>query len=372
LKTELQNSSSSDNKNLEHIVANRENFLIYENENLLKAIKVIDENSKRIVFLKDLNSKVVASLSDGDIRRYLLKSNDLSIAVSNIANYNFIYIHENEISTAKQIMFEKRINCLPILNSKKNLTSILFSANFAYFKNIVVKTKKLNVPVVIMAGGEGTRLKPYSNILPKPLIPIGNATITEQIIQNFKNFGCKNFYMIVNHKRNLIKAYFNELKIDYNLKFIEEILPLKTGGGLCLLQNKINKSFFMTNCDVLLDENYEQIYKTHEKQKNIITLICVKKDYTLPYGTIETNEKNVVKNFVEKPKFTFLTNTGFYIISPDFLNLIKQNQAINMTDIIKECIKAKKKIGIIKVKKNSWYDMSQLEDLEKITKFFKK
>ena len=169
-----------------------------------------------------------------------------------------------------------------------------------------VETKKeLDIPVVIMAGGLGTRLYPYTKVLPKPLIPIGEIPIAEHIINRFNNCGCKNFHLIVNHKKNMIKAYFNEIEKDYSVDYVDEDRPLGTGGGLSLLKGKINKTFILSNCDILIDENYEKIYEYHKKEKNLITMICSLKNIKIPYGVINIGENGEIDSMKEKPEVSF-------------------------------------------------------------------
>jgi dTDP-glucose pyrophosphorylase len=345
----------------------KSDFLISENENLAKAMRAIGANCRGIIFLKNSSNVVKASLTDGDIRRHLLKFGDLSDVVSRAANYNFIYVKESETTKAKDIMQKSQINCLPVLDKNGKLISVVSQSEFLGLKSSYLKSK---TAVVIMAGGKGSRLKTYSNILPKPLIPIGNYTITERIIENFKTFGYGNFHMIINYKKNLIKAYFSELGDDYKISFIEENTPLKTGGGLKLIESGLNETFFMTNCDIIVDENYLEIYKFHKKKKNIITLVCAEKFVTLPYGVIKLDKSGNVKDIEEKPNLSFITNTGFYVVEPEFLDFIPKNKPIDITDIIGKCINNKEKVGIYKVPEDSWHDMGQPEKLQEMIKFF--
>ncbi|MDR1467425.1 MAG: NTP transferase domain-containing protein [Oscillospiraceae bacterium] len=346
-------------------------FLIPENEDLTKAMRAINLNTHGIVFLKDFKNRVKASLTDGDIRRYLLKSNNLSIAASRIANYNFMYIKKHEILKSKEIILKSKINCLPVLDENHDLISIALIDKILKFESIPALAKS-DTPVIIMAGGKGSRLKNYSNILPKPLIPIGNYTITERIIENFREFNYDNFYMIINHKKNLIKAYFSELNSNYKIKFIEEAEPLGTGGGLKLLESVVDKTFFITNCDITIDESYIEIYDYHKKQQNMITLVCVKKNINLPYGIIKIDEKNNVRSIEEKPNIPFVTNTGFYVIEPEFLDFITKNEPIDITDVIKKCIDSNKKVGVYRILEDLWQDMGQPKNLEKMVKLFYK
>jgi NDP-sugar pyrophosphorylase family protein len=218
-----------------------------------------------------------------------------------------------------------------------------------------------------MAGGKGTRLYPYTKILPKPLIPIGDLTITEHIMTKFVENGCHNFTMIINHKKEMVKAYFSENRPSNTaLNFFEEDKFLGTGGGLSLVRSKIAETFFFTNCDIVILENYSTIYEHHKASANILTMVCATKTFSFPYGTVEVNKDGTIKALLEKPSYSFLTNTGFYIIEPQFLDHVPGDTFIHITDIIQKCIDQGQKIGIYPVSEDQWLDMGNHEDMEKM------
>src|SRR5699024_1923569 len=220
---------------------------------MIEAMTQLDNVAKKVLFVID-DEKLIASITDGDIRRWILKKGELNAKVSQIANYSPIFIESGKRYEAKSLLQEHSIDALPIINENKNIVSIMFR------DEEVTNRKALNVPTVIMAGGLGTRLYPYTKILPKPLIPIGEIPIIEHIINRFHSYGNDEFHMIVNHKKNMIKAYFNEMEKEYYVDYADEDEALGTVGGLSLLINKIDSTFFLTNCDILIDEDYEKIY----------------------------------------------------------------------------------------------------------------
>jgi NDP-sugar pyrophosphorylase family protein len=183
----------------------------------------------------------------------------------------------------------------------------------------------------------------------------------------FTENGCHNFTMIINHKKDMIKAYFSENKeSNISIDFIEEDKFLGTGGGLSLLRSKVKSSFFFTNCDILLLEDYGAIYDHHKASGNILTMICATKTFSFPYGTVDIGEDGDILSLLEKPSHSFLTNTGFYIIEPRFLDYIPENTFIHITDIIQNCIDEGRKIGVYPVSENQWFDMGNHEDMEKM------
>ena len=160
--------------------------------------------------------------------------------------------------------------------------------------------KKHALPVVIMAGGLGTRLYPYTKILPKPLIPVGEMPIVEHIIHRFADVGCSAFTMIVNYKKSMIKSYFNDLQKDYTVDYVDEDTPLGTGGGLSLLKGKVTQTFFLTNCDILIDADFGDIYQYHKEKGNVITMVCAVKHFTIPYGVVELGGDGDISGITRK------------------------------------------------------------------------
>lgn len=341
-------------------------FLIDEEKTLVEAMKLLDEVAKKILFVtKDDN--FVASITDGDIRRWILKKGNLDAKVKDIANYNPKYLKEDDKHKAKNYMKKYKIDPIPIIDKNKKIISIVFLKD----KDIRVG-KDLDIPVIIMAGGFGTRLYPYTKILPKPLIPIGDIPITEHIINRFNEYGCKDFTLIVNHKKNMIKAYFNEIEKNYTVSYAEEDIPLGTGGGLSLLKGKINSTFILSNCDILIDTDYEKLYEFHKKEKNLITMICSLKNVKIPYGVVEINDKGEIEEMKEKPELSFFTNTGVYIVEPKIIEELKENEKIGFPDIINKYKELGEKIGIYPISENSWLDMGQFDQMEEMRRVLEK
>jgi dTDP-glucose pyrophosphorylase len=333
---------------------------VKEEDSVLEVMRAIDNNAKGIAFVCK-NERLLAVVTDGDIRRYILKNGSLDASIKEIANYDPKYVTNEETIDYFAYMRSQYITALPVLNKSRKIITIRFLYNTGTIKNA-----NLNVPVVIMAGGKGTRLYPYTQILPKPLIPIGDRTITEIIMDHFEAFGCKHFDMIVNYKKNFIKSFFLDSETKREIDFLEEADFYGTGGGLKLLDGRYSDSFFVTNCDILIEEDYSDIMKHHKLEKNIITIVAAMKNTTIPYGTIEVGETGKVVKLKEKPSFSFLTNTGLYVLEPRFLELIPKDTFIHITDVIQTCINLGEKVGIYPISEHAWMDMGQMEELEKM------
>lgn len=331
---------------------------------IVDALKKIDENSLGVLFIEDADQRIVGTLTDGDIRRWLIKTGNLYTIVANAMNLSPICLKKGQEESAHSQMVKNCITAIPIIDDNMHLIDII--ANKDINNQISTKGNLSMVPVVMMAGGKGTRLYPYTKILPKPLIPVGEKPIAEHIIDSFREYKCQNYYLIVNHKRNMIKAYFNEIQKTYSLQFIDEDIPLGTGGGISLLRGKIDSTFILTNCDILIREDYSKIYKYHKEHSNIVTMICSLKNFNIPYGVVNLADKGTIKSMEEKPTISFFTNTGCYIVEPEIINDIPRNTSIGFPDIIEKYRREGKKVGVYPIGENSWLDMGQMDELEKM------
>ncbi len=343
-----------------------EKYLIGVEASIQEAVSQINKNAMGIVYVAE-GKKLVGAITDGDIRRFMLrpdfKESDLHGNVLLIANKNPRFLPESREKAVYGMMEEYKIRSIPILDFEQNITGIYFDG-----KKVEEEKARVNIPVVIMAGGKGTRLYPYTQILPKPLIPIGDKTITERIMEKFESYGCENFSMIINYKKHFIKSYFEDYNHEHKIEFWEETEFLGTGGGLKLLDGKMDSAFFMTNCDILIDEDYGKILQYHQKEKNLVTMVCAVKNLTIPYGTVELTKEGRAAKLKEKPSLSFITNTGFYVLEPEFIREIPENTFVHITDIIQQCIDKGKNVGVYKIDEEKWLDMGQMEELERMKK----
>lgn len=345
---------------------NLEKYVLSDKDNIIDALKKINENSKGIVFVCDQNKKLIGTITDGDIRRYFINNGEVTDNVTYAMKTKPI-IADYSIETTKDIykkIHQKKLKAIPVIDEDGVIVDILFEGEEKIIK------KHINIPVVIMAGGKGTRLKPYTDVLPKPLIPIGGKTIIDRIVKNFKDNGCKNIYLIINYRKELIKAYFTSQSSVDELKLIEENQFLGTAGGLSLLKDDLKETFIVSNCDILIEEEYYKFYEKHKKDKNSITIIAIKKSETISYGALKIGDKGEVIGIDEKPKHQYIMNSGFYIIEPEVLQLIPDNTFIHMTDIIGICIKKGYRIGTYFINENQWFDMGQKDELKKMIEYF--
>ena len=337
-------------------------YKIVSSANIRDAVKQIDVNGEGIVFVVDKNDKILGLLTDGDFRRAILNEISLAENCLTIANREFKFI-DNSVSERKiiNIFLKYRIDHLPILENG-NLVGLLNRKNFDLSGKVVLPDKLEEVCVVIMAGGKGTRMKPFTNILPKPLIPIGDRSMLEVIMDEYNLYFQSSFFISVNYKANLIKAYMEDYAELYQISYILEDMPLGTGGALKYLEGKITKPFFFSNCDILIKANYEDIYRNHLMKKNDFTIVASVIHYKVPYGVCEIENGGDLKELVEKPEYDFVVNAGMYIVNPDMLKLIPEGTFYNITDLIEAIKKKGGKVGIFPVSENSYHDSGQWKE----------
>ena len=217
-----------------------------------------------------------------------------------------------------------------------------------------------------MAGGKGTRLKPLTNVIPKPLVPVGEKTILEEIMDQFESIGCMEFYMSVNYKYDMLEFYLNQLEHNYNINFFKEEKPLGTIGSVSLLKDKINTPFFVSNCDILIDQDFRDVYDYHVENKNDITIITAVKNFQIPYGVIETTTNGVMTGLTEKPEFNYMINTGVYVLQPDLIYEIPENEFFHITHLMEKVRTKGGRIGCFPVSENSWRDIGEWDEYLKL------
>lgn len=325
--------------------------------------------STRILFVVDENEKLIGSLTDGDIRRWILSGNGLDEEIcKGVMNSSPKYVYESELERAKMLIEEFEILAVPVINKDRTIVNIVF-----WNKAIDArKSEVINSPVVIMAGGKGERLLPYTSIVPKPLMPIGDKSILELVIDSFKIYGCQDFYFTLNYRKNMIKAYFDDLERDYRISYIEENEPLGTGGSLYYLKDVLKETFFVSNCDILLDVDYADVIKFHKNKGNLITVVTSLKKYTVPYGTVKLDDDGQIEKLLEKPSLDYLVNTGVYAIEPKIFEYMQEERFIHITEIIEKCISSGDKVGTYPVGESAWLDMGQFDEMERMKEHFVK
>lgn len=339
-------------------------YKVNKDATVRQVIEHMDSELIKFVFVMNEKDELCGLFTHGDMRKYFLKNGNMTVSIEVAMNTNPIVFYSYE--EAQAVAKEKELIVYPIVDKEGHIIDAIYDCDEK--SNAMISDALNDVPLVIMAGGKGTRLYPYTKILPKALIPIGDITISERIIQKFMKYGCQQVYFIVKHKANMIKSYFNDLEKNYQVDYVEEKEFLGTGGGLGLLKGKINQTCIVSNCDILVNCDFECALKTHHMNHNVITMICAMKDVVIPYGVVETDNKGSVVKFNEKPEMSFLTNTGIYIVEPCVIQELKENEFIHMPDIAQRYMDAGKNVGVFPISEKAWFDMGQFGEMENMLK----
>jgi dTDP-glucose pyrophosphorylase len=344
------------------------NICIEKEATILSALERMDKVNRKLLILTDYD-KFHSLVSIGDIQRAILAKIDLANPVHMITRKNIrVALDSDNLEKVKERMRINRNEFMPIISKDNTIVDIIFW-NDLFDQDEIKPHKPLSLPVVIMAGGKGTRLKPITNILPKPLIPLGEKTILEEIMDKFVNAGCNTFYLSVNYKAEMISYYFENIKNEnYHIEYFKEDKPLGTAGSMYLIKNKINTTFFVSNCDIIIDQDLHEVFNYHKENDNVITIVSVLKHYHIPYGTIETGNNGVLKKLTEKPKLTFQINSGMYLLEPEVLQSIPNNQFFHITDLIEIIQYNGGKVGVFPVSEGSWKDIGEWDEYLKNTK----
>ncbi|MBO6169049.1 MAG: nucleotidyltransferase family protein [Bacteroidales bacterium] len=332
--------------------------IISPSASLLDAMKQMDEVKVKILLVFS-GEHFEGLITIGDIQRAIIKNIALKEPVSRILNKNKVYGYQSEgEDSIREKMRRMRAEVMPILDEQGELVDVWFWGDL-FKKAELTEREKIDLPVVIMAGGKGTRLKPITNVIPKPLVPIGDKTILETILDQFEEIGCTKFYMSVNYKADIMKYYLSQLDHKYDIEFFQEEKPLGTIGSVSLLKGKITTPFFVSNCDSINEQDYRDVYDYHVSNHNDLTIVTMVKSFKIPYGVIETGEDGLMTALSEKPELTFQVNTGVYILNPSCIDEIPEGEFFHITHLM-EKIKARGgRVGCFPVSEHAWKDMGE-------------
>jgi dTDP-glucose pyrophosphorylase/CBS domain-containing protein len=343
------------------------NYLLNLNHKIKEALLRLEKNNGKCLIVVDKDNLLKGTITDGDVRRALLIGADINSSIKKyirtkpyfIKNFKSQFNTDTlERGTKLEILKKTKnthIDIIPVVDKNKKVVDLIFSKELNKFS---LNKKLKNISTLIMAGGKGLRLQPFTNYFPKPLTPVNDKTAIEIIIDAFSKYDIKKFFISLNYKKNLIKSYLRENKIP-NLHFIEEKKELGTAGPISLLKGKVKSDFFVINCDTIVSLNLEKFYDFHKKNNFKISLVAASKKFTLSYGSCKIKKNGELKIIEEKPSINYLANIGLYLLKPEIVRLIPKNSSFEMDTLIKKVNKAGGRVGVFPINEENWKDIGQ-------------
>ena len=331
------------------------NLLVYADYNLRQVLEQLNIGAKGIVLVVDQQKKLLGTITDGDVRRALLKGYTLDDPITKIIHYQPVYVQDTASrEEIKDIFIKKAVRQLPVVDAQGIFVGLI-SIN-----EILVPEGKDN-PVVIMAGGLGTRLKPLTKEIPKPMLKVGEDPILQHIINHFKQYGYNKIIMTVNYKAEIIENYFQDgFAYGVTIKYVKEKKRMGTAGGIRLARAYLEKPFFVINGDIFTNMNMEKLMNFHLKNQYALTIGAKSYTFQIPYGVLETAGKKVTR-IREKPELQFLINGGIYCLNPEVIDLIPEDSYFEITDLINVCLEKGLPVGSYEIK-DYWMDIGCQED----------
>lgn len=341
------------------------NRIITKEHSLLSSLQLMDDVKVKMLFVFT-GDHFEGIVTIGDIQRAIIKGLPMNSSVSSILSEDKQYasVVENKDDVRKK-MLKLRAECMPVVNEQGELVDVYFWSDL-FKQSEPQQREKVNLPVVIMAGGKGTRLKPITNVIPKPLVPVGDKTILEVILDQFESIGCHKFYMSVNYKADMMKYYLSQLDHKYDVEFFTEDKPLGTIGSVSLLKGKITTPFFVSNCDSINEQDYRDVWDYHVSNNNNMTIVTMVKSFKIPYGVIETGEDGLMTALKEKPEQTYQVNTGVYILNPELIDEIPEGEFFHITHLMEKVQSRGGRVGCFPVSEHSWKDMGEWSEYLKM------
>ncbi|RNB53841.1 CBS domain-containing protein [Brevibacillus gelatini] len=322
-------------------------------------LEIIDKSARQIALVVDENNKLLGTVTDGDIRRGLLKGLTLQDSTSLIMNsFPTVASPYDTRENILALMKIKKIHQVPIVDEDG------FIVHVEVLNDLLRPVKKDNW-VVLMAGGLGTRLHPLTYDCPKPLLKVGNKPLLETILQSFIDQGFHRFYLSVKYKAEMIQQHFGDgSKWGVTIRYLEEQESLGTAGALSLLPEKPSDPFFVMNGDLLTKVNFEQLLDFHKTYQAQATMCVREYDYQVPYGVVRLDKHRLI-SIEEKPTQRYFVNAGIYVLNPAVLEYIPQNQFFDMPSLFEHVMKDSQQQAIAFPIREYWLDIGRMADFEK-------
>lgn len=324
---------------------------------LREALAVIDKRAMQIALVVDEDRRLLGTVTDGDVRRGILAGRELTDPVELIMNRRFASVTlEGGREEALGLMKTRRIHQVPVVDGDGRVVGI-------ELLDELLAEAALDNQVVLLAGGKGTRLRPITESVPKPLVPVGGQPILERIVTSLAGHGFRHFWMAVNYKAEMIQEHFGDgSSRGLTIRYLVEDEPLGTAGALGLLPTRPSEPFLVMNADLLTAVNPRQLLDFHAAQGADATMCVREFDVQVPYGVVQMQGHRFV-GVEEKPVQRYFVNAGIYVLSPSVLDLVEPGRPLNMTDLFEAVTAAGRPAAVFHVREY-WMDIGRLQDLE--------
>lgn len=324
---------------------------------VVDAMRIINKGSAQIALVVDQNQRLIGTLTDGDIRRGLLHGKSLYSPVSHLMNHNFRFVNRGDNKKdVLEMMRREVLSQIPVLDSDGRVIELLLLQEF-------MQPQELPNAVVIMAGGKGTRLRPYTENCPKPMLSVDGKPILEILLEQFIECGFCNFFFSVNYlKEHIINHFLDGKKWGVSIQYLEETTPLGTGGSLSLLPSNLAEPILVMNGDVLTRFNPNKLLNFHRHHMSSATVAVREHETTIPFGVVHSDGERLI-GFDEKPTYRHLVNAGVYVLDPSMLVFLPKDRAIDMPDLIQDIQARSKKVCVCPIHE-FWIDIGRPETLK--------
>jgi len=336
---------------------NLEDICIANKSSIASAIQSLNKSGLKIVLVQDDKLKFVGTITDGDIRRGLLRGLTLTDSVVMIVNSAALTVDDNVSKTdILELMRAKKVYQIPVIDKELNIMRL-------HLWDEISEPIKLSNVMVIMAGGVGSRLRPLTDSVPKPMLRVNNQPILEKILLNAKSQGLSKFIVTINYLAEQIENYFKDgSNLDIEITYLKENLPLGTAGSLKIIKFTDDLPILLTNGDVVTETNYVELLNFHSNNKFDLTIAVKSHEWNNPYGVVETDGLKIT-NYIEKPSNVTLVNAGIYCLNPKVINLIDPDRQFDMSELITKCLNANLSVGAF-VLYERWIDIGRQEDFQ--------
>lgn len=337
-------------------------LLLRPDATIKQAMQKLNETAEKILFLTDEHSRLLGTVTDGDIRRAIIDGMKFNDSIEKVMHKDPTVVVLNQTDTEeniRQLIVNNKFEQIPVLDNEGVIVDVILWTDILKGSTPVRPKSFSPNQVVIMAGGKGTRLDPFTRIFPKPLIPLGNKAVIEIIMEKFYQYGFHKFLYTLNYKKEYLKLFLKEKDFPYVIDWVEEDDFLGTAGGLALLKDRITESFFMINCDSVLEIDFGKVLAWHKEHRAAMTIVGCHSEIRIPFGVLELSNGSL-KRILEKPVNDFIINTGAYVMEPHVISYITEGSCMDMNELI-SAVLDQEKVSVYPIY-GGWFDIGQWEE----------